>query len=256
MEVGAEDEIDNLPSDKIVVVDDNIEARMPFEKKVVKMFPSIRYMKGEGRLAPGQIVLEDSSATVLFGDEVRINGGKRYAIIIDRSRGRDALIMNVVNSLYKLDKRLSERAKVATEEGDERALVHKVLEYCARRLNRRFNITREKKGGHGKLEQKEASTTLVIKKKGQSYADLVKHLKEGVQKEKVGEVLTMKKGVEGALHIKLKAENLNLAEEQRRLQDKMGGATVGNKTSLRMAEIQIRDLVCDTKEQEITEAVM
>lgn len=74
---------------------------------------------------------------------------------------------------FKLDKKLNNKIVVASEEGEEREVVNKTLEYCARRLNRRYMITKGRKVSEHMTQKGPESKTVAIRAEGKTYAELL-----------------------------------------------------------------------------------
>lgn len=211
---------------------------------------------------PGAMVLQES--TILEEEKITTNATK-YVVIYDSSEGEKAMASHIIKALRRVVGR-PESAVFVVPTGPSGILVRKIVIYLMRKSKTLPRMILPNLGDHGRARSRSASArrgtppvieskTVIVKAPGKSYADLLKTMKEKVKAEEAGEILSIKKGRDQQLEVRINGSQ-KAGEFSSLLKNRAEDLQVNIRTKGdRRTVVHVKDMLCDTKECEVKEAV-
>lgn len=211
---------------------------------------------------PGATILQDST---ILDDNKITTGGTKYTVIYDSGSGDKAMATHVIKALRRVVGK-SESSVFVMPTGPAGILIKKIVIYLMRKGKTLPRMVLPNLGDQGRARSRSASArrgtppvveskTVVVKAPGKSYADLLKTMKEKVKAEEAGEILSIRKGRDQQLEVRIsgsqKAGEFSSLLKNRAEELQVDIRTKGDRKTV----VHVKDMLCDTTEQEVKEAV-
>lgn len=207
---------------------------------------------------PGEI--KQDISTIMCSDASTIQF-TRYTIFYDSSEHEEPLLKTILAAL----KRVVSSSAVPTfvlPGGKFGTSLRKIILYLLRQQE--GNIKIYVRPGEGRQEVKQVlrttpavtdSGTVIVKAQGRSYADLLRTVKSSVSQEEVGDILSLKKGVNDDLYIRVQGSK-KAAELKTLLKTKAADLKIDLRSrESRRTVVHVKGIAMDTTEEEITTAL-
>lgn len=211
---------------------------------------------------PGAMFLQES--TILEDSKVTTNG-TRYTVIYDSSCGDKEMASHVLKALRRVVGN-SESSVFVIPNGPPGILIRKIVIYILRKGKTLPRMVLPNPSDNARPRSRSASVrrgtppvaeskTIVVQAQGKTYADLLKTMKEKVKVEEAGEILSIRKGRDEQLEVRVSGVQ-KAGEFSAMLKDRAGDLQVDirNKGDRRTV-VHIKDMLGDTTEGELKEAI-
>lgn len=211
---------------------------------------------------PGAMVLQDS--TILEDGKITTCGTK-YTVIFDSSNGEKAMAAHVIKALRRVVGK-SESAVFVVPNGPSGIIIKKIVIYLMRKGKTLPRMVLPNLSEHGRARSRSASNrrgtppvteskTVVVQAPGKTYADLLKTVKDKVKAEEAGDILSIRKGRDQQLEVRIsgsqKAGEFSSLLKNRAEELQVDIRTKGDRRTV----VHVKDLLYDTTEREIKEAI-
>lgn len=246
-------------SEVIMVLDLNGNKKGPFARKVCDFAPRVCRMLNEGSVVPGSVLHDAPMAEVVLGASAaeQVSVGT-YVLFIDTKLEESAVNSHLVEGITRIESVAQSTLPVGVVLGRTSHKLRRILEYNSRRdgVNRVLYQLMEEKTPRSRSKSTEPIKTVVIKKEGLSYAQLLREVKAGTGETASGVVIAARKGRGEALELRLRDGAGNAKAVVDKVQQNVEGAqiTTGGR-SARPVVVHIRGMDEETKEADILKAV-
>lgn len=250
-----ESAIENERLDRVSIFDISKDVTSHHGKQILRRIDYLKDLVETGKLVAGHILRDERRGRILHGDEVDCEGHSEFVLAIDSRNDKEEFVRIIINSLHKLADHVNARTIFCMGNSEERIIIKKLLEYYARRSNCRFLIQKEKSEAKNVVKGPETKT-MVLSAEGKSYAEIMKNVRDKVDVNDLGEVLSMRKGKNEEAVIRIRGDIKKADEVCNTIRGKLQDVKIGRVgRSQRKATIIVKDLEFDISEATVKEAI-
>lgn len=242
--------------DRVVVFDLAKDVQTNFGKKMASRSSCLTELLERDTLKEGHILRDVRCSEIIAGEDVQVRERSDYVIIIDSNRGQASIVNTLMGGLKKLVEHLSDKAVFCIDEGDNKEILRKLLEYNARRYKRTFSILKGLKVKKPQIERGPETRKVAVALEGKSYAEVMKEVKNKVKADEIGEVLSIRRGKGEEAVIRVKGNETIAENVVQTLKGKLQGAKIDRVgRPPRKTFITIKDIEMGVKTEEVSEAI-
>lgn len=193
---------------------------------------------------------------MVFGDDVKVCDRFEYIIIVDSKTGQEAVVKALMDSIRKLVENLNDKVVFCVDDGENKSLLKKLLEYYARRYKRVFRINKDFRTGAPVAAKGPETKLVTVAMEGRSYADVMNLVKSRVSPEDIGEVLSIRKGTRDEAILRVKGDHQKADEIVATISGKVEGVKVGKLgRPPKKVVVIVKDLEFDVKGTDVVGAI-
>lgn len=217
---------------------------------------SLAELVNQGSLKVGHILRDEVRPRVLAGDEMQVVARSDYTLVIDSSKGNDKIITELSKGIIKLVEHLGKDVDFCIDDGGDKVILKKLLEYYGRRYTRRFGIVKDFKNKKVVADLGAETKKLAVKLEGRSYAQVIAEVKNKVSPDELGEVLSIRKGSGDEIIIRVTGNRQDADSVVNTLAGKLQGAEIGMVgRPARKVAVLVKDLDVEAKAVDVVKAV-
>lgn len=253
-----------------MLMDLSLEANgTSYQEGVLRRAPVVRGLLPKGELTAGQIFC-DRRSSGMVGEGDLHEERSVFVFLVDSGEGEVETAWRMVRAIEKIQAECKLQQLVYTAAaGKVGTALKKVLEWYGRTVGREQDVFLVKDSGarergrtgavaakgQGRPEGK-PTRTVRVRGTGKNFADILRAVKTGVDVEKVGPVLSLRKGEGEELHIRVTDDGRSGEAIKAEIQAKVEGVTVAfvGKQE-RRAIVHVKDLDEEATEEDVLEGV-